>query len=496
MSLKVTPRTTGSIHRLVSNATNAGNSDNADGIGGTPVCVTAPTTGDVLTFDGTEWCPAPPSGGGSSLPVFLYEDYGAVHDGVTDDTAAIQATWDAAEAAGGGVCTGGDGIYIIAGALQDTGRSNAQLLLPRRKVDSSILQITIYLLGQTPPPAIPSVVGTIATPVNGMIFKSTLSSGTGSMVGAWGPAGSSDDFTFLHATIENMCFRMVANPTNSGLDLSHVEAIELNNVTVDTGSYTVSSLSLETTATSFGLRTPLINNGAFTFLNSVNVIGFYNGIEVSEHTTADNVAVWGSRKAYNFPAAFHATFLTRIGAYHCIRGLVFTGSHYVRIPEFNIEHASSGTWVNVYDLDDASNFAAGDLRWHTVLAGTGVVSTFNVNGGTGMSHIEIGDNSGSISFATPAIVLGTAAAAGAASTVIRSDSTIVAFDATVPVTQAFGDVAATGSVAKAARRDHVHGMPASPTTGGEILISDTPSTPLIFADLIQNEAQTDLVYAG
>ena len=30
---------------------------------------------------------------------------------------------------------------------------------------------------------------------------------------------------------------------------------------------------------------------------------------------------------------------------------------------------------------------------------------------------------------------------------------------------------------------------------GEILISDTPSTPLVFADLIQNEAQTDLVYA-
>ncbi len=30
---------------------------------------------------------------------------------------------------------------------------------------------------------------------------------------------------------------------------------------------------------------------------------------------------------------------------------------------------------------------------------------------------------------------------------------------------------------------------------GEILISDTPSTPLIFADLIQNEAQDDLVYA-
>lgn len=30
---------------------------------------------------------------------------------------------------------------------------------------------------------------------------------------------------------------------------------------------------------------------------------------------------------------------------------------------------------------------------------------------------------------------------------------------------------------------------------GEILISDTPSTPLIFADLLQNEAQNDLIYA-
>jgi hypothetical protein len=60
-------------------------------------------------------------------------------------------------------------------------------------------------------------------------------------------------------------------------------------------------------------------------------------------------------------------------------------------------------------------------------------------------------------FATPAIVLGTVAAAGAATTVIRSDSTIVAFDATMPTTSVPTDAAATGSAAKAARRDHVHG---------------------------------------
>lgn len=63
------------------------------------------------------------------------------------------------------------------------------------------------------------------------------------------------------------------------------------------------------------------------------------------------------------------------------------------------------------------------------------------------------------SFATPSIALGTAAAAGVATTPIRSDSTIAAFDSTVPTTAAFNDSAATGSAAFAARRDHKHGMP-------------------------------------
>lgn len=75
-------------------------------------------------------------------------------------------------------------------------------------------------------------------------------------------------------------------------------------------------------------------------------------------------------------------------------------------------------------------------------------------------------------FATPAIALGTAAAAGAAATVIRSDATIAAFDATVPVTQAFSDAAATGAAAVSARRDHKHGMPAAPAGA-------TPAIPAI-----------------
>lgn len=67
---------------------------------------------------------------------------------------------------------------------------------------------------------------------------------------------------------------------------------------------------------------------------------------------------------------------------------------------------------------------------------------------------------GTGAFGTPAVVLGTAAAAGSSSDAVRTDSTIVAFDATAPTTQVMGDSAATGSAAVAARRDHKHAMPA------------------------------------
>ncbi len=63
--------------------------------------------------------------------------------------------------------------------------------------------------------------------------------------------------------------------------------------------------------------------------------------------------------------------------------------------------------------------------------------------------------------AVPAVVLGTVAAAGDANSVIRSNATIVAFDATVPTTITPDAAAAAGVVAYAARRDHTHAIAAA-----------------------------------
>ena len=104
------------------------------------------TASNTLTISAT--------GGGSGLPwLDVVADYGAAGDGTTDDTTAIQNALNAAETLGGAVVYFPARVYKIAGALQDTGRSNAQLLLPRREAYSVAEQITVHLLGEVPPPA-------------------------------------------------------------------------------------------------------------------------------------------------------------------------------------------------------------------------------------------------------------------------------------------------------------------------------------------------------
>lgn len=87
------------------------------GLQGTPVCVTAPSLNDVLTFDGTEWCPAAPGTGGGTLPWFIVTAYGAIGDGTTDDTAAINLAIAAWNTATKGVLYFPGGAYKVTSAL-------------------------------------------------------------------------------------------------------------------------------------------------------------------------------------------------------------------------------------------------------------------------------------------------------------------------------------------------------------------------------------------
>lgn len=85
----------------------------------------------------------------------------------------------------------------------------------------------------------------------------------------------------------------------------------------------------------------------------------------------------------------------------------------------------------------------------------------------------------STSFGTPAIVLGTAAAAGVATTAVRTDATIVAFDATPPAALSLGGSGAVGAAAVAARRDHAHAV-----TGALDALSDVTAPSPVSGDVL------------
>lgn len=326
--------------------------------------------------------------------LFDVTSYGAVGNGVTDCTTAIQNAINAAFAAGGGTIYFPTGIYIVGGALQNGAGANAQLLLP--SVDYLDEEaVTIQFAGSMVPPCIPSVVGATPVPDAHSIIKSTLNVGVnGALLGGYNTGGL-DNFTNVYFVSRSMTYRMPNNPVLSALNLTRVAAVDIDDTVVDCGGYYIQGLTDPTTSTSFGIRMPRNNNGAFSRLGAAtNVIGFYNGFEFAEHSCGYATA-WGCKQAFIMATATnHGSKFERLMAVHCPRAIVVAGPHYTKIDQLNIEHAASGWWAPIFDLDDASNQLQGDLEWHVVLAGAGVDATFLTNGGAKCNVRRLGFDNG------------------------------------------------------------------------------------------------------
>lgn len=492
--------------------------------------------------------------GAADAPHIIYSrDYGVVADGSTDDTASRQAAIDAAEAA----AIAGNGLAIVrhpwgiiqhAGSLVTTGNYYAQVTLPERAGSATKIAIIEEPENWEGNVLFPGGLqsSSVASPV---IFRSSLTGGTYSGTHGWPSITGGPDpektanFSNLLYHVRGIVVRAPNNPSLCGFNLQLLNQAIVEDCYFDTADTITGGITQPTHATGAAVLMPQEGNNAICeYRGNIWAVGWYAGAGIGEHTRADTLTAYRCVVGLNVQGDYyHAANIDQLITEHCTYAIATVGIAGIGNPSgasgfaaFNIgtwtiEDATSGWAAPTAHINDPGNDYRGRARVVRVVAGTGNASpqTLTLSGATGYGIDYILDGAGGSSFATPAIVLGTAAAAGSASTVIRSDATIVAFDATAPTTSAIGDAAATGSQAKAARRDHVHGRealstatpliesgagavgtgikssredhvhPAAASGGiGPLLLASDHGTPIVFDDILQASDGSDFLYAS
>lgn len=318
-------------------------------------------------------------------------------DGTTDDTAALQAILTAIDTDSENATIYFDNAtYVIAGALQDGSRRNAQLLLPTVGITEQ--QYTVQFKGHSVPACSPSGYEPIMLP-RGTRIKSTLAAGSGtdpSVIVGRGPLGGYlDETNYLHTEFENIVFETIPNPTYSCVNMRRMTSVTLTNCVIAAGPYMDVVRAIRPThAASYGLILPQFNSGICQGIRGqVNIFGFYYGIRCGELMHAENLGLWWCDRALEFPFSYHASIIQRLLVFWCPNGAVWTAAHPVEIKQWDNEHTMTGEtawYATLVDVYDPSNLGDGRIEWLTVRASFGRVSEFFVTGGAGIQIRELG----------------------------------------------------------------------------------------------------------
>ena len=321
---------------------------------------------------------------------YAQADGGLAGDGITDDSAALQAWITSVTASGtqSGWFWFEPGTYLIAGALQDTGTFNGQILLP--SVSSSSDQITLTFQGPARPPF--ALHGGV--PSGGAIIKSTLTgaSGTAAVI-----SGGNSGTNNIEVVIRDLLCVATDNPTFTFWNLSHTQGGLRDGLMITTAGPSAGSVTQPTNTNAYGIKLPQTNYSDLSAENSIMVIGFYTAIlhgELVEAHYIISLCIVGVEVPFCSHPGGNIWMVSTATPY----GVKFTGgANYVDI-WYDAEHSnpSAGSFNNpvwgeiVYDIDDGSDYWHGHCRWQTIVAGTGAIDTFTVNGAANGFWEQIG----------------------------------------------------------------------------------------------------------
>lgn len=324
---------------------------------------------------------------------YLVSDFGAKGNGSTDDTSAIQAAIDAADAANGGEIAFGPGVYMIAGPARNPSQENSQILLPRRDL-SSQAPISIRLRGPCPPILGPWDNG--HAPMGGAILQSTMTTSGVSLIHSWSTYQfDAVPLAGIYCGVQDLTVRCPDNPAIMALNLGSCMSANVSSVLIDTPTYT-NPRAQPTHSGSVGIILPQRGNAVAPSGRDIMVLGFYEGTRLGEHFTGDNINAFFCWRGVVFMSSYHGVNIGRIGTFYC-KSDIFIDQALGPPPTLNVQQHDIetsdiyGWWTEGgYRLDDAGNKGIGRINWWTVYANTGAVNTYTTNGGSGLTLTRAG----------------------------------------------------------------------------------------------------------